>query len=139
MTLYKKVIIPQSVYRELEALGEPEIKQVQQPWITVEAGIPKESIDAFQKRTQLDAGESEAILLTQYLKADLLLIDEKLGRAEAQRLGIRITGLLGVLLEAKYRHLIKAIKPLMDKLIAESKFRVSPSLYDLILKKAAEA
>jgi predicted nucleic acid-binding protein len=55
----------------------------------------------------------------------LLLIDERRGRTEANRLGIRITGLLGVLVEAKQRSLIPAVRLLMDNLIATSQFRVS--------------
>lgn len=38
----------------------------------------------------------QAIALAIELNAELLLIDERRGRAEADRLGLRITGLLGV-------------------------------------------
>ncbi|MEI6441848.1 MAG: DUF3368 domain-containing protein [Nostocales cyanobacterium ELA583] len=78
------------------------------------------------------------IILALELKTDLLLIDERRGRAEAQRLGIRITGLLGVLLEGKKRGFIVAVKPLMDKLIENSTFWISPLLYDKILLLAQE-
>ena len=77
-------------------------------------------------------------LLAQQLNADLLLIDERRGRAEAQRRGIRITGLLGILVDAKTNELIAAVKPVMDKLMADATFRVSPALYALILKMAQE-
>ncbi|MBW4565069.1 MAG: DUF3368 domain-containing protein [Mojavia pulchra JT2-VF2] len=60
------------------------------------------------------------------------MIDERRGRAEADRLGIKITGLLGMLVEAKRKNLIAAVKPLMDALIATSEFRVSPALYNPI-------
>jgi hypothetical protein len=49
----------------------------------------------------LEPGESESIALALEIGADLLLIDERRGRAEADRLGIKITGLLGILVEAK--------------------------------------
>ncbi len=68
----------------------------------------------------------------------MLLIDERRGRTEANRLSIRITGLLGVLVEAKQRSLISAVQPLMDDLIATSEFRVSQALYTQILTIVGE-
>ena len=53
-----------------------------------------------------------------------LVIDERRGRAEADRLGLRITGLLGVLVEAKRKGFILAVKPMLNDLIATAAFRV---------------
>ena len=92
-----------------------------------------------QNRAQLDPGESEAIALALEINADLLLIDECRGKTEANRLGIRITWLLGVLMEAKQRSLIPAVRPLMDNLIATSQFRVSQALYNQILAMVGES
>lgn len=44
----------------------------------------------------LDPGEAAAIQLASELKADLLLIDERTGRAEAARRNIPVVGGLGV-------------------------------------------
>lgn len=136
--LYQKVIIPQSVYQELSVLGSTAMNQIEQSWAEVQSVADKSEIERFQKSTRLDRGESEAILLAQHLNADLLLIDERRGRAEAQRLGLRITGLLGILVEAKKKQLILSVRDLMDQLIAESAFRITPSLYELILEMAQE-
>ena len=59
----------------------------------------------------------------------MLLIDERRGRAEANRLGIKITGLLGILVEAKQKNLIHAVKTLIDALTTTSEFRISSALY----------
>ncbi len=136
--LYQNVIIPQAVYQELSVLGGNILDQLEQEWIDVYSVENQADIDNFQKSARLDRGESEAILLAQQLNADLLLIDERRGRAEAQRRGIRITGLLGILVDAKTNELIAAVKPVMDKLMADATFRVSPALYALILKMAQE-
>ena len=45
---------------------------------------------------RLHAGERAAILLAERTGADLLLIDEKAARSVAEKRGLRVTGLLGV-------------------------------------------
>lgn len=86
----------------------------------------------------LDPGEAEAIVLAIELKADALLIDEKKGRKIAQEHGIIITGLLGILVDAKEEKLLRNVKPVLDKLVFEIGFRISPGLYQDILKKIKE-
>lgn len=54
-------------------------------------------------------------------------------RPDADRLGVKITGLLGILVEAKRKNLIVAVRPLMDTVIAKSEFRVYSALYKQIL------
>jgi predicted nucleic acid-binding protein len=54
----------------------------------------------------LGAGERETIALTQETGADLILIDERAGRREAARRGLRVIGTLAVLDEASQRGLL---------------------------------
>ncbi|MEA5551968.1 DUF3368 domain-containing protein [Anabaena cylindrica UHCC 0172] len=139
--LYERVIIPQAVYEELSRchpLFLSEIQAERSPFWEVKTVKDKNKVYELKQQAKLDNGESEAIILALELKTDLLLIDERRGRAEAQRLGIRITGLLGVLLEGKKRDFIVSVKPLMDKLIENSTFWISPLLYDKILLLAQE-
>ena len=81
----------------------------------------------------LDRGEAEAIALALELGADELLIDERLGRREALRLRLSITGLLGVLLVAKRRGLVAMIRPVMDALMTQAGFRLSEQLYTVLV------
>jgi hypothetical protein len=135
--LYNQVIIPEAVYRELTEIEPPvpgKIEVKNAPWVEIRQVVNRSIVQQIQEQARLDIGESEAISLALELKADLLLIDERRGRMEANRLGLRITGLLGLLIEAKQRDLIIAVKPLMDTLITTSAFRVSSALYNQILE-----
>jgi hypothetical protein len=91
-----------------------------------------------ESQENIDWGEAEAIALALELKADLLVMDERRGRAVATSYGLQVTGLLGVLLQAKRNNLIPAIKPLLDQLIEQADFRVSSQLYTTILQSAGE-
>ena len=134
--LYNQVIIPEAVYCELVDIEHPvpgtiEVQSVS--WLEVRQVRDFPTLKRLQNDAKLDPGESEAIALALELSADLLLIDERRGRAEANRLGLRITGLLGILVEAKSQNIIVAVKPLLDTLIVTSEFRVSTTLYNRIL------
>ena len=138
---YDLILIPEAVYRELADIDPPvpgpvEVQTLD--WLEVLSLRDRTIADQLQNQFQLDPGESEAIALALEINADLLLIDERRGRAEATRLGLRLTGLLGMLVEAKQRSLIPSIKPLMDALIDTSEFRVSQPLYEQILQMVDE-
>jgi len=85
----------------------------------------------------LDPGEASAIALALELNDVLLVVDESKGRREAMRLGIKITGTLGVLVKAKRNGFINEFKPILNELNLAG-FRISESLADEILKQAGE-
>lgn len=141
LQLYSQVMIPEAVYRELADIDPPvpgTLEVQRASWLEVREIVNREVVERLQDEVRLDSGESEAIALALELNADLLLIDERRGRAKADRLGVRITGLLGILVEAKQKNLIVAVKPLIDELIAKSEFRVSSALYSQILNVVDE-
>jgi predicted nucleic acid-binding protein len=65
-------------------------------------------------------------------------MDERRGRVLAANYGLSVTGLLGVLLQAKRNGFIPAVKPMIDQLIEEADFRVSSQLYETVLQTADE-
>ena len=79
-------------------------------------------------REQLDPGEAEAIVVAAELGAELLLVDEKRGRRIAIDRGLEVTGLLGVLAEAKARGLIPQCKPILDDMIRLAGFWIGDDL-----------
>jgi len=84
-------------------------------------------------RRDLGLGESESIALALELGADLILLDEKEGRHTAQRLGLRVIGVVGILLEAKTQGAIDKVGPSLDALRQTAGFYLSEQLYQSIL------
>ncbi|MGB7251798.1 MAG: DUF3368 domain-containing protein [Phormidesmis sp.] len=139
--LYRQIVIPEAVAIELRRGGqdEPRIAQVLAlSWVEIKPPTNHPLIDELQTIYKLDKGESEAITLALEINADALLIDERLGRREASRLGLAITGMLGVLLVAKKQNLVNAVRPIVDALIEEAGFRISSQLYGEVMAAAGE-
>ena len=67
---------------------------------------------------------------------DLLIMDESSGRAMARYLNIRITGTLGVLLEAKCDGEIPSLEFEMDRLIRDVGFFISDRVRNTFLAEA---
>lgn len=70
--------------------------------------------------------------------ADLIILDEKLGRYHAKHSELTVTGTIGILLKAKSNGLIKFIKPLLNEL-TEKDVWISEKLIHEILQRANEA
>ena len=101
--LFGQVLIPQAVFDELTAdeRFQLEADQIRQRrFVIVKAVQNPESASILKRATGLDQGESEAIVLTDELNADLLLMDEAKGRAVSFQMGIKIMGTIGVLMAA---------------------------------------
>lgn len=134
--LYGEVIIPQSVYDELCELPSQKSYLDQNNWIVVKKIKDQNLYTSLLKR--IDSGEAEAIVLALELKSDVLVMDEVVGRQVATELGLKIIGLIGVLVIAKKRGLIDSVKVYMDRLMSEVNFRISPKLYRLVLTQLGE-
>jgi predicted nucleic acid-binding protein len=59
---------------------------------------------------ELDSGEKATLLAAHFVKADLVLMDEKIGRNIAEYLGLNVSGTLGVLLKARKLGLLDSFR-----------------------------
>lgn len=136
--IYGEIIIPDAVNEEILQLKNKgynlsEFKNAN--WIKPYRANNLSNVDDY--KYILDKGELEAISIAIELKADLLIIDEKLGRIVATNIGFDITGLVGILITAKNKNLIISIKDALDKVIL-SGCRISEKLYNIALKSCNE-
>ena len=114
--LYGQVLAPPSVEAEVLAggrggTGRSELQEAS--WLRI---VSLQDPNRADLLADLDRGEAEVIALAQELSADLVIIDERLARRHARRLGLTLTGTLGVLLKAKQLGYVKFVAPLIDRL-----------------------
>lgn len=136
--LYGHVLIPPGVYEELVRNQNDTswIEPSSTAWLTVASPSDRRHVADLSRN--LDRGEAEAIALAVERKADLLLIDEREGRRVATRAGLKIIGLIGVIVAAKNHGLVAQIKPILDELINVARFWISPDLYGQVLAQVGE-
>ena len=113
--LYTEVWIPRKVEKEF-LKKDPIVRREaleNAPWIkTVDLTDPQTAA----VYVELDEGEAEALALAAEHDARLILLDEKVGRQTAEKVGLTVKGIVGILLEAKEEGLIDVIKPLLIRL-----------------------
>ena len=135
--LVNTIVVPPAVIEEL-AVGR--LRGVDVPdaasfvWVSVR--IPK-GVTALRLVSDLGPGEAEALMLALESADPLLIIDDALARQKAAALRLPVKGTLGLLLDAKKRGLVDAVKPCLDALQV-LRFRVSPATRCAVLALANE-
>lgn len=101
--LFGEVFIPDAVYAELTS----DKRFTDEAYAIASASYMKPvsvsnpgAVRILRMAEGLDQEESEAIVLTDELKADVLLMDEAKGRAVSGRMGITVMGTVGILISA---------------------------------------
>jgi predicted nucleic acid-binding protein len=124
------ITIPAAVLHELSHPSAPESVRtwLAKPPEWFRVGILTTHVDARLSEI-LDPGESEAIQLALELQTNFILIDERKGRGEAERRGLKVIGALGVLLEAHRVGILADPLEALNDLRAQG-FRVSLRLID---------
>jgi len=117
--LFGEVVIPPIVNKELCAKSGSEwdaIENALKDYLHIQEPMP---LDAAEKLllADLDEGERQAIELALTVGNDvILLLDDRAGRQAAQKLNIPVTGIVGILLLAKERGLIKGVAEVLESI-----------------------
>ncbi len=113
--LFELLVVPPEVQREF---GIP------LPWLKVENPLNAGLVAAL--KMLVGDGEAEAIALA-CERGWRVILDDRQARTVASRLGTRIIGTIGVLVQAKHLGLLPSVRPLLEKL-ESSGFYSSESL-----------
>lgn len=138
---FGKVWLPQAVTDELrieqDLPGSAAVRQAWQAgWLASEPVKDRVRVAILQR--DLDPGEAEAIALALQKRADWLLLDERDARRVAKSLGLKVTGVLGILLRARLAGQLPSLREAMDQLRDLADFRISADLYTEMLQSAKE-
>jgi len=136
---FTTVIIPKGVLEELR-VGEnlPGSKKILEAldakWLQVEE-VQDSAMLRILKR-ELDSGEAEAITLALETRAQWVLLDESEARRIAKDLGLKVTGVLGILLRACRQKRIPSLRTEMERLREKVGFFIADHLIEDLLKQS---
>ncbi len=135
--LYGEIVIPEAVRDEVLAKQDDAAAFVasRPAWVRVETAPAPDK--AILMRTNLHAGEVEVIMLAKDTGADLVILDDNAAKKAARRLGMDVTGTLGLLVRAKREGLIDGVAPVLDELESVG-FYASERVRALVLSRAGE-
>lgn len=132
--LYGRLIVPESVFEEMQRSQTPE--KVRQ-WIGGHPGwIEMRKTSLLNPVLDLGAGERDTILLAQELRADLILMDDRKGRQAAIKRGLAVSGTLAVLVTAAKSDLVDL--PTAIRQLLQTSFRAPADLIQSLLDENYE-
>jgi predicted nucleic acid-binding protein len=131
--LYSTVLIPSAVRDELQDAGAPDPvrRWIASPPEWLEIRQPTLWPDAELLRIRIGRGERDAILLAQETAADNIILDDQLGRREAERRKLHAVGTPGVLRAASREGLLNLREALAQ--LANTNFYLTDELIDRLL------
>lgn len=139
---YERILIAPDVWKEVveEGHGRSGALEVRKAhslgWVKIMAPA-NEPVVRLLKR-ELHAGEAETIALAIEQQPDVVFLDESEARRVANLYGLRITGIIGILMRAKSEGRIMSLQDELDKLRNETGFWIDDKLYNRVLQYAEE-
>lgn len=125
------------LFRDLEAPPAVVAEFGRRPDWLREVYVQRPSEVLLLRALTFGAGESEALAVALEHPGSTVLLDEKRARRFAADRGIAVIGTAGVVLRARQRGLISAVRPVLDDLLATG-FHLSDALYRGTLNRAGE-
>jgi predicted nucleic acid-binding protein len=129
--IFEKVALPAAVQAEL---SKPRAPLPVQRWIAAPpVWLEIHDTTGLPQVSGLDEGETAAIALAEFLHADMLLIDERVGFRVAKNKGLRVTGTLGLLDLAADHGMIDFAQAIHE--LEQTSFRRPEALLKTLLAK----
>jgi len=135
---FGEILVPEAVYKEciVEGKYKKDSKKIEKAdWIEITKIRDENLKNSFMM--VLDEGEAEVITLAIEESAELVLLDDYEAREVARNYGLNITGVIGILIKAKYEKKIVSLKDELEKL-RKTGFWLSDNLYTKILREVSE-
>lgn len=129
---FRKICIPKEVYKEvcIKGMGKPGAKEIKQAnWIEIREVKDVFTVEVLELK--LNKGEAEVIVLAKQVKAELVIIDERIPREMIEALGFRVIGTVGILIKAAQEGYLN-IREYLDKLRNKG-FWLSDEVYYKVL------
>ena len=136
--LEDRIVLPRQVEREVlgHDITDAAVEALRtQSWIEiVDVGGPPPTL----RRYRLDAGEEAVVTWALSHPTTVAVIDDQRGRRVAQELGIPVIGTLGLVVEARVRGIVPAVRPVVEQLLATTGWYLSPTLLNAALARVGE-
>lgn len=135
--LAEKVFVPPAVVEEIKighSLGINLPKLEKLDWVDV---LRPASDLALPLVTNLGPGETEVLMLALEMRGAVVVLDDAPARELAEILDLRLTGTLGLLLDAKRAGLVSTVRPVLERL-QSLRFRLASRTFSAVLRLAGE-
>jgi len=139
---HQNILIPPAVWTEVVSLGRDRtgVQEVTDAhhtgWIRVVA--PKNRILVHGFLGAVHAGEAEAIVLAIERQPSVIFLDDGDARRHATRYGLKISGVIGILIRAKNDGVIPSLKTELDTLRTVGHMWIHDGIYHEALRRVGE-
>jgi len=133
----RQVLVPEQVAAEIlvRGVGDPTVRAIRtRTWLRV---VPVERIPTSVLEWGLGPGESAVLALALATPNAVAVIDDLLGRKCAGAHGVPLRGTIGIVLAAKEKGHIPAVRPVIEDLLGSGLY-LSRNIVDYVLRLAGE-